>query len=65
MTVTYRPATINDADNIAQVYLSSRKTFLPYAPLLHTDEDIRKWITNILIPTERVSVAEMDSNVHW
>ena len=63
MTVIYRPATFDDAANITQVYLSSRKTFLPYAPLVHSDENIRKWITNTLIPTERVSIAEINSNI--
>ena len=63
MVVTYRAAKINDANEVAEVYLTSRKTFLTYAPLVHSDEGIREWISNILIPAGRVSVAEGDSGI--
>jgi GNAT superfamily N-acetyltransferase len=45
------------------VYLAARKRFLPYAPLAHSDEEIRRWIAEVLIPQQEVSVAELDGRV--
>jgi GNAT superfamily N-acetyltransferase len=55
--VRYRTARIDDAESVAEVYLASRKTHLSYAPLVHSDDDIRQWIREILIPTGCVTVA--------
>lgn len=48
---TLRGATLEDADAIANVYLASRKKFIDFAPLIHSDEDIYQWIRNTLIPS--------------
>jgi hypothetical protein len=48
--VVFRTATPSDADAIAEVYLASRQRFLPYAPLAHSDESVRRWIAQHLIP---------------
>lgn len=53
----HRMACDADAARVAGVYLASRKTFIPYASLAHTDEDVRAWIRNVLIPTGSVVVA--------
>jgi ribosomal protein S18 acetylase RimI-like enzyme len=55
--VHYRAARIADAEKVAEIYLASRKTFLTYAPLVHSDDDVRKWIRDVLIPTGSVTVA--------
>lgn len=39
------------------MYLASRKTYLAYAPLVHSDDDVRQWIREILIPMGRVTIA--------
>ena len=52
-----RPATDADAGQVADVYLSSRRTFVAFAPLAHSDDDVRNWVTNVLIPAGGVSVA--------
>lgn len=57
MHVTFRAATEADALRIAEIYLNSRKQFLPYAPLAHTDDEIREWTAQVLIPSGRVTVA--------
>lgn len=54
--VLLRPATARDARAVAEVLLSSRKAFLPYA-CLRTDEDIHGWVKSVLIPTGGVTVA--------
>jgi RimJ/RimL family protein N-acetyltransferase len=52
-----RPATMQDAESIAALYLASRKTFLPFAPPAHSDEEVRQWIAVTLIPSGGVTVA--------
>jgi hypothetical protein len=45
-----RPARAGDAARIADLYLASRKIFLPYAPLAHGDDEVRDWMRSILVP---------------
>lgn len=59
----FRAATLSDAGIISDVYLASRKRFLPYAPLAHTDESVRQWIANDLVPNAEVSVALLDGEI--
>ncbi len=56
--ILLRKATQADAEEIANVYLVSRKKLLPYAPLAHSDVDVLHWIQEILIPTNQVTVVE-------
>jgi len=77
MSTTLRPATIEDAAQVAEVLLSSRRVFLPYAPLAHTDAAVRRWVREPLIPSGGVTVAcvggevvgvlaiARESNVSW
>lgn len=53
-----RRATTSDSAAVADVFLSARKAFLPYAPISHPDADVRTWIRETLVPTGRVTVAE-------
>ncbi len=55
--IAYRPALPADADLIADVYLTSRRAFLPYAPLAHSDADVRGWVRDHLLRTADVRVA--------
>jgi len=55
--VIFRSATDADAEQVADIYLESRKTFLAFAPLAHTDDGVRNWIAGTLIPSGGVSVA--------
>jgi GNAT superfamily N-acetyltransferase len=54
--VLLRPATAGDANAVADVLLSSRKAFLPYA-CLRADEDIHSWVRSVLVPTGGVTLA--------
>jgi GNAT superfamily N-acetyltransferase len=58
-----RDATINDAQRVADIYLLARHTYLHYAPLAHSDQSVRQWISATLIPTGGVFVVEMDSRI--
>lgn len=53
-----RKATSLDANDIAKVYLASRKELVSFAPLVHTDESIYQWVNEVLLPNEQVIVAE-------
>ncbi|MFP8877532.1 MAG: GNAT family N-acetyltransferase [Myxococcota bacterium] len=55
--INFRSATSADAEQVADIYLESRKTFLAYAPLVHSDDAIRQWIAGHLIPSGGVTVA--------
>jgi GNAT superfamily N-acetyltransferase len=57
---TLRPATPADTDAVCNVYLASRKRFLPFAPSAHSDDEARQWIRQRLIPTDGVTVASVE-----
>ncbi len=63
LSTRLRAATAEDAPAVADVLLSSRGTFLPYAPLAHSDEDVRQWVAEVLIPSGGVTVACRDGAV--
>ncbi len=58
-----RPATPEDAPAVAAVYLTSRRECLAFAPLAHGEEDVRQWITQVLIPSGGVTVAEAEDEI--
>jgi GNAT superfamily N-acetyltransferase len=61
--VLLRPATPEDAAGVAEVYLASRKVFLPFAPLAHPPKDVRKWIAEVLLPSGGVTVATVRAEI--
>lgn len=56
-------ANLSDVEVISTIYLDSRKRCISFAPLIHSDESIHKWVREILIPTSQLIVAEADSVV--
>lgn len=52
-----RLAVAADAQSVADVYLASRRRFLPFAPMAHPEEDVRRWVADRLIPSGDVTVA--------
>lgn len=55
--ISLRPAKQADAEAVAEVYLASRRAFISFAPLAHSDAEVREWIANVLIPSGAVTVA--------
>lgn len=51
------------AEAVADVYLLSRKHFLPYVAPAHSDSEVRQWIRSELIPGGGVTVAMCDGEV--
>jgi ribosomal protein S18 acetylase RimI-like enzyme len=62
-TLQLRSATLSDAHIITEVYIASRKAFIPFAPLAHSDESIYQWISTILIPANQVTVAVINDAI--
>ena len=62
MDISLRPATANDATQVAEVLLSSRKAFLPYA-CLRTDDDIHGWVATVFVPAGGVTVATVGESI--
>jgi len=62
-TVTFRPATLDDADDIADVLIESRRAFLPYAPSAHTDAEVHDYARTYLIPQTQVTVPVVGGRV--
>ena len=54
-----RRATEADADAVTEVYLRSRQELVPCAPLVHSDESVREWIQQKLVPAGSVTVASV------
>lgn len=62
MEISFRSANACDAPRIVEIYLVSRKTCVPFAPLAHSDEEVREWIRQHLIP-QGVTVAVLDGEI--
>jgi GNAT superfamily N-acetyltransferase len=63
MPANLRTAAPGDATEVAEVLITSREAFLPFAPSPHSPEDILAWVTRQLIPTGAVTVAQVDGRV--
>lgn len=58
-----RSAEQRDADAIADVHMLARREAMPYLPEIHSDEETRWWITEIVLPNQVVWVAESEGEV--
>ncbi len=58
-----RPATAADAPEIADVFLKSRRDALPYLPKVHSDDETRRWIPEVMMIHSEVWVAELDGKI--
>lgn len=58
-----RPATTEDTNAVAAVLIESRRSFIPYAPMVHTESEVTSWIGATLIPSGRVVVWEVENRV--
>src|SRR4051812_12526626 len=52
-----RRATPDDAPAIAEVFITARARCMDYLPKLHTDDDTRAWIANVVCCEHEVFVA--------
>jgi GNAT superfamily N-acetyltransferase len=61
--VVLRPAEPDDAAAIADVWLRSFGAALPTVRRAHSDDEVRDWIREVLLPGHEVWVAEADGAV--
>ena len=52
-----------DADTLAEIYIGSRNKHVELAPLAYTEDEIRSWIRDILIPGGTAELLEQDRSV--
>jgi GNAT superfamily N-acetyltransferase len=62
-SVTLRAVAAGDAEQLAEIFLTSRKTAMPWLAQPHTDDETRWWHINVLVPRGTVVVAERDGSV--
>jgi GNAT superfamily N-acetyltransferase len=58
-----RPARLDDSPVISEVFLSARQKALPDLPKVQTDEEVRTWIRQVMVPRTKVWVAEIRGRV--
>jgi GNAT superfamily N-acetyltransferase len=63
MRTTLRKATLDDSERIGDIYLASRRRYITYAPIVHTDAEVRLWIKTKLIPSGLVTVVFGDDGI--
>jgi GNAT superfamily N-acetyltransferase len=61
--VRLRPATAADAPRVAALLIDTRRSFMPYAPSAHTDEEVHAWVAGELVPGGGVTVATVEHTV--
>jgi GNAT superfamily N-acetyltransferase len=59
MEPVLRRATPADAPAVAEIFLAARADAMPYLPQLHTDDETRAWIRDVVLPGYEVVVAEL------
>ena len=61
--IVFRKAAHSDAEQVTAIFLTSRKVLLPYAPLAHSDEAVRSWIAEKLLPSVTLAIVDGNSAV--
>src|ERR1700722_15578910 len=61
--VSLTQALAGDANEIAAVYLASRAEALPYLRRVHTEDEVRAWIREVMLKRGETWVAKRDSAI--
>ncbi|MEA2453507.1 MAG: hypothetical protein QOG04_2217 [Actinomycetota bacterium] len=61
--LSLRPAASRDAGAISDVFLAAWDDALSEIPKVHTDDQVRAWIRDVVIPDTNVWVAEIGDEV--
>lgn len=57
-TPTLRKALKDDAQHVAEVYIRARRAAIPFIPpYVHADDEVREWVSSIVIPSQDTWVA--------
>ncbi|WP_421710196.1 GNAT family N-acetyltransferase [Algihabitans sp.] len=60
---TIERATASEADEIAALYIASRNDALPYLPALHSDAEIRQWISDVMLRRGGTWIGRLDGRI--
>ena len=63
MAATLRSAVPADAEAIAQILIDVRCAFMPYAPLVHSAEEVHSWVAGVLVPSGNTVIAESSGDL--
>ncbi len=63
MEALLRLAVASDATSVADVLIESRNQYLPFAPFAYPEATVRDWVAKQLLPSNGVTVAEVDGKV--
>ena len=58
MAISFRRANTADAAEVATVYIASRRGAAAYLPTVGTDEEIRAFVINQMVPEHETWIAE-------
>ncbi len=58
-----RRALVDEADEVATVYIESRRAASAYLPTVGTDAEIREFVTGTMVPSKETWVAEIDGRI--
>jgi GNAT superfamily N-acetyltransferase len=61
--LSLRPAEPKDAEAIADVFLAARKASMPFLPDLHSEDETRAWIRDVVLQRDEVWVAAAGDRV--
>jgi GNAT superfamily N-acetyltransferase len=61
--ITLRRATPDDALPVAALFTHTRRTCMPYLPALHTADEDRAWMRDVVFKHCNVWVAELDGRL--
>ncbi len=59
-SIILRQANSGDADAIASIHLGARQRYLAFAPLVHSEAEVRAWIREQIIPAGMTWVLDQD-----
>ncbi len=63
LPIALRASVAGDAERVAQILIDVRSAFMPYAPLVHTPDEVRSWVRTFLVPSPGTVVAEHNGEV--
>ena len=61
--IILRKANSGDADAIASIHLGARQRYLAFAPLVHSEAEVRAWIREQIIPAGMTWVLDQDGAI--
>jgi GNAT superfamily N-acetyltransferase len=63
MAISFRRATEADASEVATIYIASRRAAAEWLPTVGTDEEIRAFVINQMVPERETWIAEDNGRI--